>query len=123
MSILDLIPTFKCKPGCSDCCLMNLAVKICANGDLITNGTWFRIGKIGAVEQLGKCMNATPSGCTNYNRRGFLCRLYGASEMLPDCPHGYGAQRKLTIEETREIILHFNSLNQLACPIDLELFK
>lgn len=117
-SILEKIPKFKCKEGCSDCCIDKvLECKIDPDGGLLVNGPWHRIGKFGTVEQFGKCVRASSVGCSIYKDRGFLCRLYGASEALPDCPHGYGASKKLTIEETKEIVRQFDKSYGLDCPI------
>lgn len=116
-NVLRSIPVFQCKPGCFDCCIHDLSsVRICSDGDLVFNGRWHRIAKIGAGSR-GYCGRAGTNGCCSYNTRGFLCRLYGVSEMFPDCPHGYGPQKKLSIEETKAIVKYFSYHGLLGNPL------
>lgn len=76
------IPSFECVPGCHDCCgpvttsseeMARLPRKTAAEQDA-------------ALEALN-CVHLGPDGCTVYEERPLICRLFGTTERLP-CPNG-----------------------------------
>jgi uncharacterized protein len=117
------VPTFKCKPGCSDCCGPVVASKT-EREDAPFLGSFKEADNLvevltrgGTKEELanapllanfmGGCLSCPyvvndGGACAIYDQRPFLCRIFGASEEpWLTCPHGYGPERKLTINQTR----------------------
>ena len=80
------IPGFSCVPGCHDCCgpvtasseeLARLPVKSDAEHD--------------AALAEYNCVHLGPQGCTVYDQRPLICRLFGTTPGLP-CPRGRGPE-------------------------------
>ena len=78
------IPSFECVPGCHDCCgpvttspeeMSRLPRKTRAEQDA-------------AMDELN-CVHLGPNGCTVYDERPLICRLFGTTKTLP-CPNGRG---------------------------------
>jgi hypothetical protein len=78
------IPSFECVPGCHDCCgpvttspeeMSRLPRKTRAEQDA-------------AMDALN-CVHLGPNGCTVYDERPLICRLFGTTKTLP-CPNGRG---------------------------------
>ncbi|RMO75501.1 hypothetical protein ALQ35_100066 [Pseudomonas fluorescens] len=78
------IPSFECVPGCHDCCgpvttspeeMSRLPRKTAAEQDA-------------AMDELN-CVHLGPNGCTVYDERPLICRLFGTTKTLP-CPNGRG---------------------------------
>jgi hypothetical protein len=76
------IPSFACVPGCHDCCgpvtasseeMSRLPVKSDAEHDA-------------ALAEFN-CVHLGPQGCTVYDERPLICRLFGTTPRLP-CPNG-----------------------------------
>jgi len=76
------IPSFACVPGCHDCCgpvttsseeMARLPRKTAAQQDA-------------ALNELN-CVHLGPDGCTVYEERPLICRLFGTTATLP-CPNG-----------------------------------
>lgn len=76
------IPSFECVPGCHDCCgpvttspeeMSRLPRKTAAEQDA-------------AMDELN-CVHLGPGGCTVYDERPLICRLFGTTPTLP-CPNG-----------------------------------
>jgi len=78
----ERIPTFECVEGCHDCCgpvttsseeMSRLPVKTDAEHEA-------------AWEHLN-CVHLGPNGCTVYDERPLICRLFGTTPRMP-CPNG-----------------------------------
>lgn len=52
---------------------------------------------------LEDCRYLTKDGCSCYENRPLMCRMFAASEDLP-CPYGAKAVKPLSPDETREIV-------------------
>ena len=81
------IPSFTCVPGCHDCCgpvtasseeMARLPVKSDAEHD--------------AALAEYNCVHLSPQGCTVYDQRPLICRLFGTTSSLP-CPRGQGPEQ------------------------------
>lgn len=78
----EQIPTFECVPGCHDCC-----------GPVTTSSEEMaRLPRKSAAEQQAamdelNCVHLGPHGCTVYEERPLICRLFGTTPRMP-CPHG-----------------------------------
>lgn len=78
----DQIPSFACVPGCHDCC-----------GPVTTSSEEMsRLPRKSAAEQKAaldelNCVHLGPEGCTVYEERPLICRLFGTTPRLP-CPRG-----------------------------------
>ena len=76
------IPSFECVPGCHDCC-----------GPVTTSSEEMaRLPRKTAAEQEAamdelNCVHLCPNGCTVYEERPLICRLFGTTPTLP-CPNG-----------------------------------
>jgi len=91
----DKIPSFKCIEGCTECC---------DNMIQFAPEELKRLPKHEWKER--QCPFLTEKGCSVYENRGFICRIYGSSELLP-CPHGCKPEKPLTEEETRKMFAEF----------------
>ena len=78
----EQVPTFKCVLGCHDCCgpvttsseeMSRLPVK---TGTEHTE----------ALDDY-RCVHLGPNGCTVYEERPLICRLFGTTPKMP-CPNG-----------------------------------
>ena len=85
--LYEKIPASVCKKGCFDCC---------------SNVVQFapeELARAGNYElKNGKCVFLTEKGCSIYENRPFVCRLFGTSE-IASCD-GCAPERFLTKEET-----------------------
>ncbi len=78
----EQIPSFECVPGCHDCC-----------GPVTTSSEEMaRLPRKSAAEQEAalaelNCVHLGPNGCTVYDERPLICRLFGTTQNLP-CPNG-----------------------------------
>lgn len=94
----ELIPSFDCVPGCHDCC-----------GPVTTSAEEMarlprktEADQQSAMEHLD-CVHLGPQGCTVYEERPMICRLFGTTPRLP-CPRG---QRPVQmIEPEAEQLVH-----------------
>jgi len=97
------IPTFECRPGCTDCC------------GVVPWSPWeaARLGDRAALAAAGlealaerapeRCPFAQSGRCAVYEERPVMCRLFGVVEDLR-CPHGCGPQTLLTRAQARAIL-------------------
>lgn len=75
------IPSFECVPGCHDCC-----------GPVTTSSEEMsRLPRKTPAEQEAalnelNCVHLGPHGCTVYDERPLICRLFGTTKTLP-CPN------------------------------------
>lgn len=76
------IPSFACRPGCHDCC-GPVTASSTEMARLPRKGTATRAA---ALESLS-CPHLGPEGCTVYDERPLICRLFGTTPSLP-CPRG-----------------------------------
>lgn len=80
----SVIPTFRCRPGCHDCC--GPVPWSRAEHRAIT--AWLRArGQVERKATSLRCPYIEKGGCAIYEVRPFLCRLYGTVPKL-SCPHG-----------------------------------
>ena len=91
------IPSFECVPGCHDCCgpvttspeeMSRLPRKTAAEQDA-------------AMDELN-CVHLGPNGCTVYEERPMICRLFGTTPNLP-CPHGRGPEQPIKPAVERQV--------------------
>ena len=97
--LYEIIPTFQCKPGCTDCC-----------GPVpFSRWEWSRVRdkRTGDIKTL-ICPYAVRGRCEIYEKRPLICRLFGAvDEETLRCPHGCGPEKKLTAEEASNIMREY----------------
>ncbi|CAI8755439.1 MULTISPECIES: YkgJ family cysteine cluster protein [Pseudomonas] len=101
------IPTFDCVPGCHDCCgpvttspeeMSRLPRKTRAEQDA-------------AMEALN-CVHLGPNGCTVYEERPLICRLFGTTKTLP-CPNGRGPVELIHPRVEKQIFEYMASNRQV----------
>lgn len=102
MDILDLerlyaqIPTFKCIPGCTDCCGPVPFARI----------EWDRISDQRAATGI-KCPYAN-CGCDIYAQRPLVCRIFGTvDDKKIECPHGCRPPFLLRPEAAHVILMEY----------------
>lgn len=89
------IPSFECIEGCVECCDNQIQFSPEEKARLPEAewpGSW--------------CPYLKEGRCSVYKYRGFICRIYGSSELFP-CPHGCGPEKPLTVEETRRLFKEY----------------
>ena len=102
----------RCKSGCSDCCgpvpwsdaeIARVAVPLHAE--------WIDLFGVRALQDplTGKCPFVTPAGCAVYDRRPFMCRLFGSTPSEPRlaCPHGCRPSRTLTAPQAAALTCRY----------------
>jgi len=97
--ILDLyvrIPKSSCKEGCAECCYDMIQVSPEESE------------RMGGYEWKGKCIFLQDNKCTIYERRAFICHLFGTSDTL--CCQGCVPERYLSESETKELVKEYVSL-------------
>jgi Fe-S-cluster containining protein len=98
------IPTMTCKAGCSDCCGIAPFTKVEFDrvADLLPADSavtpvpgGFGVTKVTAPS---RCAFVTEAGCSIYDKRPAVCRLFGTLPEDPRmrCPHGCKPARPLT---------------------------
>lgn len=92
----ERIPAFTCIPGCTDCC----------------GPVPFATAELAQIEPKPfagtSCQYTGETGCTVYDHRPLLCRLFGSVD-TPKllCPHGKGPERRLTAWQGGTIMRHY----------------
>lgn len=93
----EQIPTFKCTPGCHDCCgpvttsseeMSRLPVKSEADHEA-------------ALSELN-CVHLGPNGCEVYEERPLICRLFGTTPNLA-CPNSCRPKQMIEPDVERQI--------------------
>lgn len=97
------VPSFNCKPGCSDCC-----------GPVpVASAEWEKIKLVkrqSGVDCLS-CDYLVDNKCSVYEDRPFLCRLFGATaDSKMSCKHGCGPSKPLTQKQTDVLMRRYMSL-------------
>lgn len=103
--LYEKIPSFRCKPGCTDCC-----------GPVpFSRWEWGRVlDKRKGDPRTWDCPYAVGGRCEIYEKRPLICRLFGAADVeLLRCPHGCGPEQKLSAEEAEEIINEYLKIMNL----------
>ena len=91
------IPSFECVPGCHDCC-----------GPVTTSSEEMaRLPRKTAAEQAAamdelNCVHLGPNGCTVYEERPLICRLFGTTPRMP-CPNGRRPEQMIEPRVERQI--------------------
>ena len=93
--LYEKIPSFTCKEDCMECCDNQIQF---APEELA------RMPKVDWPDSW--CPHLKNNRCSIYECRGFICRIYGSSELFP-CPHGYGPEKPLTEAETRALFKEY----------------
>ena len=94
-ALYDRIPKgFKCVAGCNLCCG---PVPVCSEEiALVTTEDKKK------SDNSKPCVFITPQGCSIYDKRPFMCRIYGCAPEL-QCPYGLRPERMMTSEEASEL--------------------
>lgn len=90
-SLYSAIPTFECKPGCTDCC-----------GPVPFSRAEWQAVKVKKHHRRGclDCPYSKGGACEIYEQRPFICRLFGATEDPKlACPHGCKPEKPLAVAE------------------------
>jgi len=101
------IPSFECIPGCTDCCK---GVKSL----MFTKEQWAKVQHLEFKNE--DCPYLTDQGCSCYEDRPFVCRLFGTVDPKQDrmvCTHGRSPVVPLTLEETGKLMKQYATTMQL----------
>ncbi|MCL2063288.1 MAG: hypothetical protein FWG98_02815 [Candidatus Cloacimonetes bacterium] len=88
-----LIPQSICKEGCADCCKDIIQVAPEEND------------RMGGYQWSGGCIFLKDNQCSVHDRRAFICRLFGTSEIMK-CSNCI-PERYLSETETKDIINNY----------------
>lgn len=115
----DIPKTSPCKAGCRACCgpVPWSDVEFAAvQPDMPAFTEWLVMpnGTKALMDQTsGMCPFLTPTGCGVYDRRPFMCRIYGASaERILTCPEGVRAARPLSVRQTNTLTDAYSDLER-----------
>jgi Fe-S-cluster containining protein len=101
------IPTFKCTPGCHDCCgpvttsseeMSRLPVKSDAEHDAALNDF--------------NCVHLGPNGCEVYGERPLICRLFGTTPRMA-CPNGCRPEKMIDTKVEKQVHQYIASTRQV----------
>lgn len=104
--------TSPCRAGCMDCCgpvpwSAEEFARVAA--DLPMGSQRVDLFGVDGLENpvTGRCPFASPQGCRVYDRRPFMCRLFGSTKGAPllACPHGVKAHAPLTVTRA-DVLTH-----------------
>ena len=96
------IPTFTCRARCTDCCgPVPWSADEIARVEVPPNAVWVNINGVQALARNDgstECPFVQDGRCSVYDRRPFMCRLFGAVAREPRllCPHGCRPDKPLT---------------------------
>lgn len=114
----EIPKTSSCKDGCHACCgpvPWSREELAAVQGDLPSVYESVQIGEKVALQNplTGMCVFLGKAGCTVYERRPFMCRIFGASqeEMLV-CPHGVAAERALSVAATHTLTKNYIAMER-----------
>lgn len=101
--LYDQIPSFKCKPGCTDCC-----------GPIVfSKSEWEDVPDKKNATNID-CPYIQKGHCSIYENRPFICRLFGAAkDKQLECPHGCKPEIPLTKEKAQSLSMTYAVISQL----------
>lgn len=116
-ALLATVPSFKCKPGCADCCgpiqYSRLEFYRCVKASGHSLDQVREQIKKNAARDDHHCpfLNRKSNQCSIYAVRPAICRIFGTTPQLR-CPHGYApeAAEMLSEERSREILAKVKEL-------------
>jgi Fe-S-cluster containining protein len=116
-ALLATIPSFKCKPGCADCCgpihYSRLEFYRCvkASGHSLQEIREQIKKNVSRNDHRCPFLNRKTNQCSVYEVRPAICRVFGTTGELR-CPHGYAPQagQMLSEERSREILAQVKEL-------------
>ncbi|MFZ3152793.1 YkgJ family cysteine cluster protein [Pseudomonas sp.] len=83
------IPSFACVPGCHDCC-----GPVTASSEEMSRLPVKSAAEHAAALAEYNCVHLGPQGCTVYDQRPLICRLFGTTPSLP-CPRGQAPEQMI----------------------------
>jgi len=99
-AIYKRIPSFVCAPGCNACCgPVPCNEEEQAKLKIITDITPTKLDNI-------TCAYSTDKGCSVYEDRPYMCRLFGVTDSLR-CPMGRGPEVMLTVKEENKLMAKY----------------
>ena len=93
----EKIPTFECTPGCHDCC-----GPVTTSSEEISRLPVKTDAEYKAALQEWNCVHLGPNGCTVYDERPLICRLFGTTPNMP-CPNSCRPKEMIDSKTERQI--------------------
>lgn len=117
------IPAMACRPGCSDCCgivpwskaeLDRVADRM--PPDAVVTEVRGQTVVVSERNPLQCPFIAPGGGCSIYDHRPFMCRLFGTAPSVPHlrCPHGCRPARALTAAQAARMATSVKESEQYA---------
>lgn len=101
------IPEFACIPGCHDCC-----GPVLASTEEMARLPPRSDAERDAAMQRWDCVHLGEQGCSVYQERPLVCRLFGTTPRLP-CPHGRRPELMIDPDLDARIALFFRQARQV----------
>ncbi|MEH8020886.1 MULTISPECIES: YkgJ family cysteine cluster protein [Rheinheimera] len=93
----DNIPSFACVKGCHDCC-----GPVTTSSEEISRLPVKTDAEYKAALEHFNCVHLGPNGCTVYDERPLICRLFGTTPRMP-CPQGRRPEQMIDIKVETEV--------------------
>lgn len=103
--LYDSIPKFACTPGCNLCC----GPTPCNAIEQQALNIHQAVTPINPLNNT--CLFSTPNGCSKYNDRPLMCRLYGTVKML-QCPKNNKPKEFLTPKQEKKLMQNYRLLSK-----------
>ena len=99
------IPEFECIKGCTDCCTPVQVSKWEARR------LHLKQLMLPTKPETTTCIFASPDGCMVYDKRPFICRLFGTSEAsYLTCKHGCRPKKLLSLKKESELCQEYAAI-------------
>lgn len=95
----ERIPTFECTKGCHDCC-----GPVTTSSEEMSRLPFKSDAAHDAALAEFNCVHLGPHGCTVYEERPLICRLFGTTPNMP-CPNG--CKPDVMIDPKVEKMIHY----------------
>jgi Fe-S-cluster containining protein len=116
----EIPATSACRAACMDCCgpvPWSDAEFARVKSDVPATAAWIEVQGVRAmIDALSqRCPFASPTGCKVYDRRPFMCRLFGAAnDPQLTCPHGCKAVNPLSARAARALTERYKREDALS---------
>ena len=109
-----------CRTGCADCCgpVPMIPAEVSAVKAFQRPEPWSRGHSITPTKLCGTCSYSTPSGCSIYETRPFMCRLFGTSVEEPrlKCPHGAKPRKPISADSAARLLAEYAQIERSTRP-------
>ncbi|CAM2872971.1 YkgJ family cysteine cluster protein [Moritella viscosa] len=101
------IPTFECTPGCHDCC-----GPVTTSAEEMSRLPYKTDAEHDAALDEYNCVHLGPKGCTVYEERPLICRLFGTTPRIP-CPNDRRPEEMIDVKVEGQIHHYIRNTRQV----------